>query len=430
MHLVIIGNGVAGVTCALNARRRDPDAQITIIGDETEWFYSRTALMYAFMDRLPRRALEPFERGMWKQQRLNLVHDRVVDLNAERREVRLASGRVLIYDRLVLAVGATPVPAPWPGSDTVRSGLVNFVSMQDLDACESAVRGAPRAIVVGGGLIGIELVECLVHHRVPTTFIVRDRWYWPVALCRAEAGLVRECMIRHGVDVRLGESVAQVHASPEGAFQGVTLTGGERLSAPLLGVTIGVRPAVAQFAKFAHSPAMGRGIRVNAHFETSLPDVYAIGDCAEIQQADGTVLHETIWYSAKRQGALLGARNLWGDRVPYVPPVFFNSSKLFDLEYTTVGQVTGLPDSTPTVILRHTRRPMLVRVVHDGEQVRGFNMLGSRWNHEVLVRWIEERRSATYVLAHLLEAQFDVEFGRAPLQQLERQDSTLAEANA
>jgi NAD(P)H-nitrite reductase large subunit len=169
---------------------------------------------------------------------------------------------------------------------------------------------------------------------------------------------------------------------------------------------------------------------VDQHFQTSLPDVYAIGDCAEIERADGSSLHETIWYSAKRQGALLGARNLWGDRASYTPPVFFNSSKLFDLEYTTVGQVTALPETTPTIELRHPKRPILVRLVHDGEAVKGFNMLGSRWNHEVLVRWVEERRSASWVLGRLRDAQFDVEFGRAPLQQLERRDSTLAEANA
>jgi NADPH-dependent 2,4-dienoyl-CoA reductase/sulfur reductase-like enzyme len=430
MHLVIIGNGVAGVTCALNARQRDPDAQITIVGDETEWFFSRTALMYAFMDRMPRRALEPFERNVWQKQRLNLVHDRVVELNADRREVTLRSGRMLAYDRLVLAVGAKPAPAPWPGSENVRSGMVNFVSMQDLDACEAAVPGTKRAVVVGGGLIGIELVECLVHHRVPTTFIVREQWYWPVALCRAEAELVRECMVQHGVDVRMGESVSEVHASPDGAFQGVTLAGSGRLDAQLLGVTIGVRPAVQPFSAFSDTLKIRRGIVVDPYFQTSLPDVYAIGDCAEIQQADGTTLLETIWYSAKRHGALLGARNLWGDRVAYTPPVFFNSSKLFDLEYTTVGQVTGLPETTPTIVLRHPKRPILVRLVHDGEHVKGFNMLGSRWNHEVLVRWIEERRSAAWVLAHLRDAQFDVEFGRAPLKQMERQDSTLAEANA
>jgi len=95
-----------------------------------------------------------------------------------------------------------------------------------------------------------------------------------------------------------------------------------------------------------------------------------------------------------------------------------------------VGQVMGLPEPTPTIVLRHPKRAILIRLVHDGEQIKGFNMLGSRWNHEVLVRWIEERRSASYVLAHLRDAQFDVEFGRAPLQQMERQDSTLGEANA
>lgn len=424
MKIVIIGNGVAGITCAFTARERDPDATITVVSGESEYFFSRTALMYAFMDRLNRSDLEPFERGAYDRQRIERIRDWVVDLDASSRQVRLEGGRTLSYDRLVLAVGARPRMFDWPGIDEVRDGLVHFVSMQDLDACERLTPSTRQAVVVGGGLIGIELVECLAFHGVQVTFLVREPYYWPVALGREEAEYVAAHMREHGVDVRLSEEMERVEVDDRGRVSGVVTRAGETLPCQMLGITAGVTPNVERLSAYRDAPAVGRGIVVDETLETGLPGVFACGDCAEIHGADGGVLHEQIWYSARRQGRVAG-NNLFGDRRRYRPPTFFNSSKFFDIEYTTVGEVMRAPAGARSIYLKMPGSRVSARVVHDGERVLGFNMLGSRWNHEVLQRWVDQRRSPEFVMAHLSRAQYDVEFGRLRISALERTDEAM-----
>jgi NADPH-dependent 2,4-dienoyl-CoA reductase/sulfur reductase-like enzyme len=415
LRLVIIGNGVAGISCAFTARERDPEAEITVVGGETDYFFSRTALMYAFMDVLPRHRLEPYERSVWERQRLRCVRDWVVDLDADRQTVTLEGGDTLPYDHLVLAVGSRPNMFPWKGTEELRDGLVHFVSMQDLDACERLTPSTRRAVVVGGGLIGIELVECLRFHGVEVTFLIREPYYWPVALTPEEANVVTEEMRRHGVDVRLDEEMTEVFADGAGRVSAVETRRGERIECQLLGICAGVRPNVDRLKAFSQAPELGRGIIVDPLLRTSLPGVWACGDCAEIHAPDQRrPLIEQIWYSARRQGAYVG-RNVFGEGLRYTPPTFYNSSKFFELEFTTAGEVMSLPEGTPTIYRTRPGRQLSQRIFHDGERVLGFNMLGSRWNHELLVRWIEERWHPEQVLKHLERAQFDVELGRADL---------------
>lgn len=425
MNIVIIGNGVAGVTCALAARQRDATARITIVSGESDYFFSRTALMYAFMDRMQRRDLEPMERGVWAQQRIELKRAWATDMDSEAHTVTLDDGSKLPWDRLVFAVGAKPNLFDWQGLPAVKEGLVHFVSMQDLDHCERLVPSTKRAVVLGGGLIGIELVECLVHHGIPTTFLIREPWYWPMALGAEESTMVSAHMRKHGVDVRLTDELGSIDTDPAGRVSGVVTKRGERLPCQMLGICVGVRTNIDRIKAFGHKPEMRRGIVVNERFETSIPGVYAIGDCAEIQPTGGQPFGELIWYSAKRHGQQLGAHNLWGDAVDYRRPTFFNSSKFFEIEYTTVGRVMEMPNGTPTILLKHPKRDLSVRIVHLDGAVVGFNMLGSRWNHEVLARWVNERRSPEWAIANLAQAQYDVEFGRAPLNQLVRTDLPL-----
>ncbi|MEO1268429.1 MAG: FAD-dependent oxidoreductase, partial [Myxococcota bacterium] len=306
-----------------------------------------------------------------------------------------------------------------------KEGLVHLVSMQDLDDCERLTPSTREAVVIGGGLIGIELVECLLFHKVKTTFLVREPWYWPMALGKEEATFVAEHMREHGVDLRLSEEMVEAHVDDKGRVNGVTTNKGNRLPCQMLGIAAGVHPAIERIKAFSTAPELGRGIIVDETLETSIPGVFACGDCAEIHPKEGKPYGELIWYSAKRQGKLVGAYNLFGDKVTYQPPLFFNSSKFFEVEYTTVGNIMKAPKGSQTIYLKMPRRPISVRIVHDGEKVLGFNMLGSRWNHEVLERWIRERRSPEFAFNHLKGAQYDVEFNRANLSAMTRQDLPL-----
>jgi 3-phenylpropionate/trans-cinnamate dioxygenase ferredoxin reductase subunit len=410
MHYLIVGNGVAGITAAFALRQREPKAEITVVSGESDYFYSRTALMYAYMDRMNLRDLEPHERRVYDVQKIRRVRAWVTDIDASAHTVGLDSGQSMQYDRLLLATGSVPRMPVWQGLDGVREGVVHFVSLQHLAECERLTPSTKHAVVVGGGLIGMELVECLRHHGVSVTFLVRERWYWPVALGAEEGAMVEAHMRRHGVDVRLEEEVAEVQVDGSGRVSGVRTNRGQQVDAQMLGICIGVRPAIDFLRNVATPPALDRGIVVSPGFRTSLPDVYSAGDCAQVGD-----LVEQIWYSAKRQGEL-AARAMLGDAVNYVPPTFYNSAKFFDIEYTTVGDLLHLPPGTREYFRRLPNREVTVRLLESEGVFLGGNLLGSRWDHTFFERWIAERRSLDYVLARLPEAQFDVEFGRVNLE--------------
>jgi NAD(P)H-nitrite reductase large subunit len=399
MHLVIVGNGVAGVTAAMAVRAADPRAEITIVSGESEFFFSRTALMYAFMDVMQRRDLEPYERKLFREQRLTLRQDWAVDLDAGARELRLAGGATLRYDKLLLATGSRGRRAPW---ERPLDGVVRFVSLQDLDACERLTPGTRRAVVAGGGLIGVELVECLVHHRVPVTFLVREASYWPAALSPEEGELVAAHIRAQGVDLRLNSEIESMQG--EGRVTGVTTKAGEQIPCELVGVTIGVEPNVEWLRAVKTPPALNRGIVTDAAFRTSLPGVFAAGDVAEVE---GRI--EPLWYAAKRQGQAV-AQSILGQSMQYAPPAYYNSAKFFHLEWTCAGETKG-----PGRFRKLPGREASVRVIERDGIAVGFSMLGTRWNHRVLTRWIEERRRVDEVLGRLSEAQYDVEFGRVAL---------------
>ena len=410
MHFVVIGNGVAGTTAALTLRQREPKADITMISGESDYFFSRTALMYAYMDRMSRRDLEPLERKVFPKQNIRLVRDWVTNLDASRRTLQLKSGQSLSYDRLLLASGSLANLPAWPGLDQAREGVVHFVTLQDLEKCERLTNSTREAVVVGGGLIGVELVECLAFHGKKVTFLVRSPWYWPAALAKEESEIVTEHIRRHGVDVRGGEEVSEVLIGDSGRVRGIRTKSGLEFPCQMLGIAIGVHPAVEWLRQTTTPPEMQRGIVISPSFQTSLANIWAAGDCAEFERnRERTV--EQIWYTAKRQGEL-AARAMLGDNIHYEPPVFYNSAMFFEIEYTTTGITSDAPEGAKNFFCRIPGKDASIRIVeHDGAVV-GLNMLGARWNHTLFELWIAERRSMDYVVEHLAEAQFDVEFGR------------------
>src|SRR6266567_6104222 len=145
-------------------------------------------------------------------------------------------------------------------------------------------------------------------------------------------------------------------------------------------------PTVEWLAEVTTPPRIGRGIQVKPDFSTSLANVWAAGDCAEILLPNSKPFVEQIWYSAKRQGEL-AARSMAGDRIAYEPPVFYNSSKFFEIEYTTVGMVNNAPGGARNFYMRIPGKDLSVRVVESDGAAIGFNMLGSRWNHNYFERW-------------------------------------------
>jgi NAD(P)H-nitrite reductase large subunit len=405
-NVVIIGNGVAGITAARHIRKGS-DARITVIGSETEHFFSRTALMYIYMGHMSFEHTKPYEDWFWVKNRINLLFDHAVSIDIGERLLRLASGNVIGYATLVLATGSQPNKFGWPGQDL--HGVQGLYSMQDLRLMEQNTTGVASAVIVGGGLIGIEMAEMLRSRGIEVTFLVREDSYWNNILPPEESALVNRHILSHGIRLRLSTELAEILPDDAGRVRAVRSSDSDEIPCQFVGLTAGVRPNIAVCA--GSGIATGRGILINDFFETNVPNVFAIGDCAEFVAPDGGRNRiEQLWYTARLHGEALAA-NLCGKRKPYERGILFNSAKFLDVEYQTYGYVPAIIEDTKTLYWEHPSGDRAIRIVHDDNDiVVGFNLMGIRYRHRVCERWIVERRSVPYVLEHLGEGNFDPEF--------------------
>lgn len=408
MHIVIIGNGIAGITAARFIRKLS-DHQITVISAETEHFFSRTALMYVYMGHMRYRDIKPYEDWFWEKNRINLLQAYVESVDFETKTLRLANTSTLNYDKLLIASGSKYNKFGWKGQDL--QGVGGLYSFQDLENMEKCTPGLQRAVVVGGGLIGIEMAEMFHSRHIPVTLLVRESSYWSSVLPPEESEMVNRHIREHGIDLRLNTELEEIVDDGNGRACAVITKSGERIECGFVGLTAGVRPNV-DFLKNS-SLNIGKGIQVNNFLETNMPDVYAAGDCIELLNPhQGRKAIEAVWYTGRMAGET-AAYNICGKRVPYQPGIWFNSAKFFDIEYQVYGDVpVKLNENQASIYWEHADGKKSIRLVYDKNngQILGFNLMGIRYRHEVCEKWIAQKTQIEEVLQNLGLANFDPEF--------------------
>lgn len=408
MRVVIVGNGPAGVSAARRARATDASARITLISAESDEPFSRPALMYVYLGHLRAEHTRPYEASFWAANRIDRVRGWVDGIDLEARTARVDGRRTLSWDRLILATGSVANRLGVPGEHLDRVGPL--VSWQDLEALEAWTPRVARSVVVGGGLIGVELAEMLHGRGRAVTMLVREPAYGASLLGPEEADVVAEVIRGAGVDLRLGVEVAAIDDDGHGGVGAVVTRDGARVAADHVGVAIGVRPNV---AVVAGTPiGVARGIRVDDRLRTSVPGVFAAGDCAEIADGPGPGRVESVWYTARAQGEVVADNALGSDRA-YQPGIWFNSAKFFDVEFQVYGRVPTVAAPDPdveSVLWRDGHRT--VRLAHRGGVFEGVAALGVRLRHRVCERWIAEHTRIGDVVARFGEACFDPEFSR------------------
>ena len=413
-HIVIIGNGISGVTLARHLRKLS-NHHITIISGETEYFFSRTALMYIYMGHMKFEHTQPYENWFWKKNRIELKKAYVKQVDTQLKQVQLDTGGSISYDKLVIATGSKPNKFGWPGQDL--NGVTGMYHKQDLENLEVYAPNndvCKRAVIVGGGLIGIELAEMLSTRRIPVTFLVRESSFWNGILPRGESEMINRHINNHHIDLRLSTNLKEIVSDANGKVKSVIIEEtGEELECNLVGLTAGVSPNI-DFLK-GSGIETGRGVKVNRYLETNIEDVYAIGDCAEQHEAiDNRRPIEAVWYTGRMMGETL-AQTLCGNPLKYNPGHWFNSAKFFDIEYQTYGWVHGMkgqPDYEEQFHWIHEDDTKCITVAFhkDSHEFLGINTFGIRMRHETFDRWLNQNRDVHYVMDHLSEANFDPEF--------------------
>lgn len=408
-HIIIIGNGISGITTARWVRKLS-NHKITVVSSETDHFFSRTALMYIYMGHMRYEDTKPYEDWFWEKNRIDLVRDHVDKIDYTSKSLKCRSGKNLKYDKLVLALGSKSNKFGWPGQDL--KGVGGLYSFQDLEQMEAHSKGLSRAVVVGGGLIGIEMAEMFHSRHIPVTMIVREESYWNNVLPTEESEMVSQHILKNDIDLRLGVNLGEIKDDGSGRAKSIVIKEtGEEIPCGYVGLTAGVSPNVGWLKESGLD--IGRGIKVNKNLETNQPDVYAIGDCAEqTEVVEGRRPIEAIWYTGRMMGETV-AYNICDKKVAYDPGLWFNSAKFIEIEYQVYGELPAkLPEHLKTIFWKHSDNEKSIRINYhkDSYAVRGFNLFGIRYRHEVCEKWIKENTHIEQVLENLGLANFDPEF--------------------
>lgn len=421
-HLVIIGNGIAGVTLARHIRKKS-NSKITIVSSENEYFFSRTALMYVFMGHMKFNHIQSYENGFWKKNNINLVHGLVTAVVPESKEIIIQNNEKIAFDKLVIATGSKSNKFGWPGQDL--KGVTGLYHKQDLEALENWAPTTKRAVIVGGGLIGIELAEMLRSRNIPVTFLVREKSFWSGILPLGESQMINHHILEHHIDLRLETNLVEILSDDQGHARAVVTDKGETIDCEIVGLSVGVSPNI-DFLKDS-GIELGKGVKVNRFFETNIKDIYAIGDCAEQHEAiDLRPSIEAVWYTGRMMGEVL-AQTLTGTRTAYKPGHWFNSAKFLDIEYQTYGWVwADAKEYEEQFYWEHQAGKKAIRISFDKKDrtFLGINTFGIRMRHEFFDKVLTSKETVDYVIAHLAKANFDPELFTSHTSEIQKQFSS------
>ncbi|MFT4660146.1 MAG: NADPH-dependent 2,4-dienoyl-CoA reductase/sulfur reductase-like enzyme [Patiriisocius sp.] len=416
-HIVIIGNGISGITTARYVRKKSDD-RITVISSETDHFYSRTALMYIYMGHMKYEHTKPYEDWFWEKNNIELKRGYVSNIDYDNKKLSFQEGGDMSYDKLVLAVGSKSNKFGWKGQDL--DGVQGLYNYQDLELLEKNTNPpntpegkgrVKRGVIVGGGLIGVELAEMLHSRNIDVTFLVRENAFWGNVLPAEEGKLVMRHLIEHHVDMRLQSELEEIIPDSEGRVKAIKTKSGDIIDCEFVGLTAGVSPNI-DFLKGGKLEC-NRGILVDRFLQTNIPDVYALGDCAEQRQGIGRRRPlEQVWYTGKNMGMAL-ASTLTGNPVEYNPGNWFNSAKFFDIEYQTYGWVMNMPgEDEDKFYWEDEEGKICLKIIYNKSSKKfiGLNVFGIRIRHEIMDRWLTAGKDVYYILEHLKDANFDPEF--------------------
>ena len=333
MRYVIIGGSAAAIGCIEGVRSVDKTGEIILITGETEWNYSRPLISYLLEGKTTRDKMWCRPDSFFTRNGVTVKAGVLATtLDAVDRTVRLSTGERLAYDRLLAATGSRPFVPPIPGLETVERTFC-FQTLSDASALAEALRPESRVLILGAGLTGVKCAEGIRGLCAQIAIADLAPRVLPAVLDDTAAAMVQARMEEKGVRFYLNDSAA--------AFRGNTarLQSGTELEFDVLVTAVGVRPNTQLVADAGG--AVDRGILVDGRCATTLPDVYAAGDCAQGYDAvSGEKRMLPLWPNAMLQGETAGI-NMAGGRADYTQGIALNASGVFGLHMVTAGSYEG-----------------------------------------------------------------------------------------
>ncbi len=364
INYLIIGNSAGGIGAVEAIREVDKSGTITIVSDEPYPVYSRPLIsdFLAGKRTIDKLNYRPFD--FYEQNRISTVFgSRVTKLDLTGNIAFLDSGQKLVWDKLLLATGGTPIVPPMEGREA--RGVFTFTTLADARAIDDYIRQKPdaNAVVIGGGLIGVSVTESLIKRQIKVTIIEMKDRILNVILDEKTSSMedkaVRDC----GAGIITGHTVSKINSNTHGEVYGVTLDNGSVIPCGMVIIAIGVKPRLELVA--GSEIKVNRGIVVDKHMETSVAGIYACGDVAE---AYDFIYRENrvtpVWPNAYLGGRTAGL-NMAGKAADYPGGTNINSMKYFGVYIVSAGMIVA-PDNTYDVLIANHEDIYKKLILKDG----------------------------------------------------------------
>jgi NADH oxidase (H2O-forming) len=332
--VIIIGNGAAGIAACEAIRARNKTCPIEMISKENVISYNRPMLTKGILSRFEMQTLfiKPYDWYAANNVKLTLAAE-VVDIDVCGREVILKSGEKKRYDKLIIAAGAECFVPPMPGED--KAGVFTLRTLEDVNALrEYAEKGVRQAVVIGGGVLGLETAWELKKYGLEVTVAESGAEIMGRQLDKKGSEFMGAAIAKAGIDAITSASVAEILGA--GAVEGVRLADGREISAQLIVISAGVCPNTKMGELIGAKT--GRSIIVNERAETGIENIYACGDCAEYNG-----INYAIWSQALEMGRVAGA-NAVGDSLVYKPVIPSSTFHGMNTEVFSIGDIGREPD--------------------------------------------------------------------------------------
>ncbi|MFC7251398.1 NAD(P)/FAD-dependent oxidoreductase [Halomicroarcula sp. GCM10025324] len=400
---VIIGDGIAGASAAETIREKDPDASVTVLTDEGEALYNRILIKEFAKGKLPEAPISIHDPEWYTDRDIDLeLNTHVTDIDVDAHEVNTHTGDTYEYDKLLVATGGTPAQLPVENSDA--DGLHHFWTFQDARGIAEHAADADQGIIVGAGLLGIDLAAVCAAQGIDAKYLMRGNRWWRYALSEDGAEIIHDALRENGVEPVFDSGVDHFEVDDDGHVTGAVDPNGEQYDGEWAGVAIGLDFNTEFLA--GTDIELDDGVVVDEYMQTGAEDVYAAGD---ITQFYDTILNSRAqngaWGSAKEQGSVAGQNMVADDEAKEFRWVSSYSITHFDFPFLSFGHPARGDDEAQRKYSDSEWR----RLAFENGQLIGGVLIGDLSQQSKFKKLIREERLVAEKKEMLLEKDVDLE---------------------
>jgi nitrite reductase (NADH) large subunit len=397
MNIVIVGNGVAGVTAARIIKEKNPETRVSIYTDESYHYYPRPRLYEVLSGEAKPREVYMFSEEWYEKKGIMVqLNEKALSIDIDRKELLLEGGSRIKYYKLLLANGGHSFVPPIKGVE--KTGVFTLRTIKDALNIKEFTKKTKKVIIIGGGLLGLEFASSLKKLGQQVRVVELFPRLLPKQLDPDGATILKNRIASRGIDIVLGAKTVEILGKE--TVSGILLDRGETISGDLVLISAGMRSNT-ELALEA-GIKVNRGIVVDRNLRTSADDVYAVGDAAEFEGRVYGIIPAALEQASIAAANMLGAEdNIYAGTVPS------NTLKVVDVELTSIGLVNPEESRYEEIKKTDKKKGVYKKLVLDKGKIVGAILLGDKKGFTSIKKLIAQETDITKYKDSILKDDFD-----------------------